>query len=797
LRAPAFARWRVIAALLAVLFLAGHLPFLPVGLEDIDSTNFALGLRDFDVADHRPHPPGYPVYIAIGKVGLGLIEKSGVAAERNHAGREALALALLAVFAGALAVFPLLRFFRALESNDRRALAAAVLTLACPMFWFTAGRPMSDVPGLAAALVALALAAVALERLRAEGVAPARDAETAPALPAGFDAADWLTVAAAFVAGLAIGVRTQTLWFTVPLVTVALAYQLRRQRRVASLAAVGAFAAGALLWFVPLLAASGTPENYFRALKKQGLEDWTDVDLLATQPTARKFIIALINTFVAPWAHPALGAGILLLALVGAGALWGKSRFAFGALILVLVPYAIVHLLFQEAVTTRYALPFVPVVAYFAVSGLDTIWPRGMPFVGAGLSAVCLVLSAPTSAVYAREGSPLVRALHDLKGHPVDQAAKPVLAMHHVFAVSLREEPLPFRRLDSPRTRESLVLTQHWLGGGAAPVWFLADPRRTDLALVDHASRRLVSRYRWAFASERFMSGVRPNEVDWYAIDPPGWFATDGWSLTPELAGIVERDRTGLARGPIRAYVRRRDDSAVMMIGGRHLGAPGDPDGRLTVSIDGRPVAQWAVTAKAGFFLQKVMLPAGSLSGSGTYAELQVSSQGASPPVAIEQFDLQPTDRVVYGFDTGWHEQEYDPATGRTWRWASENAHLLIHPGDGDVQLRLRAENPLVYFDTPPTVSIKAGASVLATMKADRDLNMSVRVPADVMKRAEGRVTVQSSEQFVPAELSSRTGDRRRLALRCFAVEITRASGPRTEASFRSAYPSSAAAALR
>ena len=49
------------AAALAGLVLALHLPWLPSWLEDLDSFNFALGLRHFDVAQHQPHPPGYPV----------------------------------------------------------------------------------------------------------------------------------------------------------------------------------------------------------------------------------------------------------------------------------------------------------------------------------------------------------------------------------------------------------------------------------------------------------------------------------------------------------------------------------------------------------------------------------------------------------------------------------------------------------------------------------------------------------------------------------------------------------------
>ena len=53
---------------LARVFLAAHLPFLAPDLEDIDSLNFALGLRHFDPTRHWPHPPGYPLLIALGKL---------------------------------------------------------------------------------------------------------------------------------------------------------------------------------------------------------------------------------------------------------------------------------------------------------------------------------------------------------------------------------------------------------------------------------------------------------------------------------------------------------------------------------------------------------------------------------------------------------------------------------------------------------------------------------------------------------------------------------------------------------
>jgi len=81
--------------LLAAAFLALHLPYLPASLDDLDSINFALGLRHFDVARHQPHPPGYPLFILAGK------------AVHHFVPAEASALSLLSIVAGALGVLTL------------------------------------------------------------------------------------------------------------------------------------------------------------------------------------------------------------------------------------------------------------------------------------------------------------------------------------------------------------------------------------------------------------------------------------------------------------------------------------------------------------------------------------------------------------------------------------------------------------------------------------------------------------------------------------------------------------------
>src|SRR3954452_3302163 len=96
----------VAGGVLAALFFTPPPPYLPASLEDLDSINFALGLRQFDVARHQPHPPGYPLYIALGKAVHGVVP------------REETALALVSVVAVALGVVAIGRLFRRLDPAD-------------------------------------------------------------------------------------------------------------------------------------------------------------------------------------------------------------------------------------------------------------------------------------------------------------------------------------------------------------------------------------------------------------------------------------------------------------------------------------------------------------------------------------------------------------------------------------------------------------------------------------------------------------------------------------------------------
>src|SRR5262250_784249 len=90
-----------VVVFIALLYLTAHLPFLAPSLEDIDSINFALGLRHFDPALHQPHPPGYPVYMLLGHISLPIIER--VTSLTGEAA-EAKALAIWSAVGGAACI---------------------------------------------------------------------------------------------------------------------------------------------------------------------------------------------------------------------------------------------------------------------------------------------------------------------------------------------------------------------------------------------------------------------------------------------------------------------------------------------------------------------------------------------------------------------------------------------------------------------------------------------------------------------------------------------------------------------
>jgi hypothetical protein len=720
------------SGVLILVFLLAHLAMLPRTLEDLDSINFAFGVRHFDVAKHQPHPPGYPVFIAMSKVSTGVLRALGVGAPAVRG------LAVWSAIAGTLAIPAVFLFFNAVEGRRRVAWWSVFLMAASPLYWFNALRPLSDVAGFAAASWAIALLVTRTERS---------------------------IMAAALVAGAAIGIRSQTAVLTLPLLAFVLLSPPGAAVRARIMAMV-ALAIGALAWAVPLLMASGGVDAYLQALGTQAGEDFSGVVMLWTHRTPRVAAQALANTFIWPWGWW-LGIAVSVLAVVGAVRIALRSPRAAGLLAVTFVPYAVFHLLYQETVTTRYALPLLPVVAYCATVVFET--PRvALPAFAIAFSAASFFGTMYAAGTYAREGAPVFRAFDDMATTAHGGERVDVLGMHASArrAAQWAEPILPAPVAQAPHGQEWLALLATWKRQPNAHAWFAADPKRTDLALFDPRSRDLVRAYRWDFIEPPYIGGARPGNIDWYRLLPPGWMLDRGWSLTAEIAGVTARDRLGPQVAPSVAWIRSRADETTLMIGGRNLGSS---TASVSVSLEGRSVATWSIAP--GFFVRTTTLSAGSLQASSAYVPLEVSSAPAVVPLSLEQFDLQGPATPMFAYGEGWQEPEYNPATGLAWRWMSEESVLWVRPIGRDVIVTLTGESPLRYYRDAPHVQVLVGDGGVASFDPTADFTREITIPAALLASAGGRVTLESSRFFVPGA-SSGSGDQRHLAIRIYAVSV-------------------------
>lgn len=770
---------RALAAL-ALIFALAHIPFLANSLEDIDSVNFALGVRDFNVAEHRPHPPGYPVYIAMGKVmtaAAGLVMSGAPAAAV-----EARALAALSLLAGVIAIVCLYGAFSSLTSRapggpspwraiNVEALAATAVTASCPLFWYLAARPMSDLPGLAFALAAQACLLLAWWR---QAPGPDGDRRLAPAMMA---ASGRMIVIGSLLAALSIGMRSQTVWFTLPLLVVVLVDRIGRGVAGAMIGGGIMFVAGGLAWGIPLLAVSGGLGPYLAALGTQAGEDFAGGEMLYTNPSPRAAAFALMRTFLDPWDSMALGTIVMVLAAAGVVHLLLRDRRTLVAVLAMSAPYLVFHLAFQDTSFVRYALPIVPAVAFLAMRGAALANQKAVATAAAVIAIGSMMVASPVLAAYGAEPSPTVRVLAAMAAEPPSNPPA-VLAMHQTFKRPLEAEVVPFATvLPSPPRLEWLELAKFWRDGRTEPVWFLADPARSDLTLIDPASLATSTEFRWPLVARPAFGGMRPSAVRWYRMPPPGWFAEEGWSLTPETSGMARLMGRGPHLGPIEARVRRRPGAATVMVGGRNLAGPHDPAARFTLSIDGAVLQQW--DAPPGFFLHVFDVPAGRLSGDGPFAGLTIQSTAASGSAviqtAIEQFDLQDAGALMWGYAEGWNEAEYNTTLG-VWRWTSDRSVLRVM-GSRDIRVSLVVESPLRYFVAPARVRVSAGGRQIASTALGDTQTWSFDVPGDALAASGGLLTIETDRTFVPAERDG-GADNRRLGLRIMAIRVANSLTP-------------------
>lgn len=208
-------------------------PLVTRHLWDHDSVQLALAVERFDLAAHQPHPPGYPLYVALLKVLdlLGVEPLGGM-----------LTLSVLAAMGGAAAMATLAhRLAGGGELGERTALVASALYVFNPLLWFYGELPLVyAVEGGLTVAVAWAVAGMSDSRSR--------------------------FLLACILLAVAGGLRPSTLVLLSPLLLWGVVTSWRRRRLTPGLLAAGAASGAAvvLAWLVPLAVVAGGLAAYRR-----------------------------------------------------------------------------------------------------------------------------------------------------------------------------------------------------------------------------------------------------------------------------------------------------------------------------------------------------------------------------------------------------------------------------------------------------------------------------------------------------------------------------------------------------
>lgn len=352
---PLTPRQRAIALALAVFVAATRWLALSKTLWDWDEALFALAVQDYDVSAYHPQPPGFPLFIALGKL---------IPLDPFHA-LQAIA------FGASLFVFPAMFFLaRALRASPAEAMGAGLLLAFFPNVWFYGGTALSDVPSMVLVITACALL------LRGQ------------------------VIAGAIVLAVAAGFRPQNLLIgAVPFLVAFL------QRKRAAVGAALLTAAIVAATYAFAAASSGGWDAYRDVLARH--ESYirnTDSFLAAAHPGLLR---VADDFFFRPYRAPLIN---VIVTILVATAIVRRRCWLVVAIFGPFCLFAWLFLDFHSA--SRFSIGYMPMFAMLAAAGIPR---RGYAITAGAVVAVMIVWTWPALRVVHTTVSPPVAAITTLR----------------------------------------------------------------------------------------------------------------------------------------------------------------------------------------------------------------------------------------------------------------------------------------------------------------------------------------------------------------------------------------------
>ena len=411
-------RQRNVAIALGVAIALTRLLAVSRSLWDWDEALFTMGVRGYDVTQHHPHPPGYPLFVLAAKLVHFIV-------------RDELRSLQVVVVLAAMALFPaLFALARELRFPFPVAASGAALFAFFPNVWFYGGTALSDVPSLALVVYA---AALLLRGCRERGA----------------------YFAGALVLGLAAGVRPQNLLIGAAPALIATWCRRRAWREV-----IGAISIGAAVIVASYAGAAFASSSWREYLDACATQSRYLHDVDSYHNPGRPPLLRLLRPIVVDPMH-AGGVDVLLTALAALGFLIALRRPGTRVLVAMFVPIQLfTWLMLDFSNFPRYSVSFLPMYALLIACAF--VWMRAWAALPVALVAARLIVWVlPALNEVRRHDSPVAAAFRSVRASPTVYAHEGVGPFAEVFlpkrnVIVGRESELPFA--DVPYLREGRTM---------------------------------------------------------------------------------------------------------------------------------------------------------------------------------------------------------------------------------------------------------------------------------------------------------------------------------------------------